>query len=94
MEITPGAVALALERELDRLPAITGSIDSSRDYVTQTFQEALTGAEVKAVQLKDEYVRVEHLFFGILGIDRDGELQRFFVLRSRSLKFGRCDHRA
>ena len=33
--LTVSALALAAERELERLPKVTGSVDSSKVYVTQ-----------------------------------------------------------
>jgi ATP-dependent Clp protease ATP-binding subunit ClpB len=62
------ALALAAERELERLPKVTGSVDSSKVYVTQAVNEVLTRAEAEAKTLKDEYVSVEHLFLGLLDV--------------------------
>src|SRR5215467_12090624 len=64
LSITPNAVQLAVERELERLPKVTGSVDTSRIYVTQAVNETLTRAEAEADKLKDEYVSVEHLLLG------------------------------
>src|SRR5580765_575336 len=48
LSITPSAVQLALERELERLPKVSGAIDTSKVYVTQAVNEALTRAEGEA----------------------------------------------
>jgi len=66
--LTVSALSLAAERELERLPKVTGSVDSSKVYVTQAVNEVLTRAEAEAKQLKDEYVSVEHLFLGLLDV--------------------------
>ena len=66
MEITPNAVELALDREMKKLPTVSGSVDTSRIYVTQGVNDALTKAEEEATQLKDEYVSVEHLLLGLV----------------------------
>jgi len=78
LAITPGAVQLAVERELERLPKVTGSVDTSKIYVTQAVNEALTRAEDEAAQLKDEYVSVEHLFLGLLEVGKPDALKKLF----------------
>src|SRR5471032_309567 len=64
--ITPGAVQLAVDRELERLPKVSGSVDTSKVYVTQSVNEVLTRAEEDAKSLKDDYVSIEHLFLGLI----------------------------
>jgi ATP-dependent Clp protease ATP-binding subunit ClpB len=78
LSITPSAVQLAVQRELDRLPKVTGSVDTSKIYVTQAVNEALTRAEDEANQLKDEYVSVEHLFLGLLEVGKPEALRKLF----------------
>src|SRR3954465_4658855 len=65
---TPSAVQLAVDRELERLPKVSGSVDTSKVYGTQAVNESLTRAEEEADQLKDEYVSVEHLLLGLLQV--------------------------
>src|SRR6187399_2770531 len=48
LSITPSAVQLAVDRELERLPKVTGSVDTSKIYVTQAVNDALTRAEHEA----------------------------------------------
>src|SRR5687767_16021432 len=48
LNIGPGAVQLAVERELERLPKVSGAVDTSKVYVTQAVNEALTRAEAEA----------------------------------------------
>ncbi|MEM8549765.1 MAG: Clp protease N-terminal domain-containing protein, partial [Verrucomicrobiota bacterium] len=76
-KVTPNAVSLAVERELEKLPAVTGAVDASRVYVTQTLQDALSAAEAAAKRLKDDYLSVEHLFLGLLE-SKDASLSKFF----------------
>ncbi|WP_414662725.1 ATP-dependent chaperone ClpB [Horticoccus sp. 23ND18S-11] len=68
LNIPPSAVHLALERELERLPKVTGAVDTSKVYVTQAVNEVLTHAEEEAGKLKDEFVSVEHLFLGLIDV--------------------------
>lgn len=73
------AFSLAVEKELEKLPKVTGSVDASRIYITNTFQEALNYAEAQANKLKDEYISSEHLFLGlILAAQKDSALKRLF----------------
>ncbi len=78
LEVTPSAVELALERELDRIPSVTGDIDASRVYVTQTVQDAITKAEEAASRLKDDYISTEHLFLGLIGSEGGENWRSFF----------------
>lgn len=78
LEITPSAVQLALERELDRLPSVSGSVDASRMYVTQAFNESITRAEQEAARLKDDYISVEHLFLGLVEVGKPAGLKKLF----------------
>ena len=78
LEITPNAVELTLGRELDRLPKVTGSVDTSKIYVSQAFNDSLTAAEKEAKSLNDEFVSVEHLFLGLLETARPAALKKLF----------------
>lgn len=77
MGIQLSAVELGLDRELDKLPSVTGSVEASKMYITQTVQTAITKAEAKAKAMGDEYLSVEHLFIGLLEADRNGPLGQF-----------------
>jgi ATP-dependent Clp protease ATP-binding subunit ClpB len=76
--LTTSAVQLTVERELERLPRVTGSVDVSKVYITQAVNEVLTRAEEEAQQLKDEYVSVEHLFLGLVEVGKPESLARSF----------------
>ncbi|MDP0495508.1 MAG: AAA family ATPase, partial [Verrucomicrobiota bacterium JB024] len=77
LNVTPSAVTLAVGRELDRLPAVTGSVDANNIYITQALQDAINKAEAAAKRLKDEYISVEHLFLGLLE-SSDSGLKKLF----------------
>jgi len=76
--LTVSALQLAAERELDRLPKVSGSVDTSKVYVTQSVNEVLTRAEAEARSLKDEFVSVEHLFLGLLDVAKPDSLAKYF----------------
>jgi ATP-dependent Clp protease ATP-binding subunit ClpB len=78
LNVTPSAVSLAVERELERLPKVSGSVDTSKVYVTQAVNEALTKAEDEAKSLKDEFISVEHLFLGLLEVGKPEALKKLF----------------
>jgi ATP-dependent Clp protease ATP-binding subunit ClpB len=76
--LTTSVLQVAAERELDRLPRVSGSVDVSKVYVTQAVGEVLTRAEKEAEQLKDEFVSVEHLFLGLLDVGKPDALGKYF----------------
>ena len=79
----------ALDREISKLPKVTGSLEAEKVYITPELDRALNAAEDQAKHMKDEYISVEHLFLGMLeapngamkglfktfGITRDGFLK-------------------
>lgn len=78
LQIGANPVRVAVERELSRLPSVTGSTDASNIYITQVLQDALLAAEDEAKSLKDEYVSVEHLLLGLVKSKSDA-LKKFFA---------------
>ena len=76
--LTISALQLAVERELDRLPKVSGSVDVSKIYVTQAVNEVFTHAEEAAAKLKDEYVSTEHLLLGLVDVARPEGLKKYF----------------
>lgn len=88
--LTVSALQLAAERELDRLPKVSGSVDTSKIYVTQPVNEVLTRAEAEAKSLKDEFVSVEHLFLGLIDVAKPDSLANYFkafgIERAKTLK--------
>ena len=76
--VTASAAELAVQRELEKLPQVTGSVDTSKIYVTQACNDVLTRAEKEAESLKDEYVSVEHLFLGLVEVGKPEALKKLF----------------
>ena len=76
--LTVSAMQLAADRELERLPKVSGAVDVSKIYVTQALNEVLTQAEAEAEQLKDEYVSVEHLLLALIKVGKPAELRKYF----------------
>ena len=87
LNVELGTVTAAVERELERLPRVSGSVDTSKVYVTPAVQEVLTRAEDEAAQLRDEFVSVEHLFLALLEIARPEGLRK--LLRGLGLERSR-----
>jgi ATP-dependent Clp protease ATP-binding subunit ClpB len=84
LNIGPGALQLAVERELERLPKVSGAVDVSKVYVTQAVHEVLTRAGDEATKLKDEFVSVEHLFLGLIDVAKPDGLKK--LLKSFGLE--------
>jgi len=88
--LTIGALQLAANRELERLPKVSGSVDASKIYITQALNEVLTRAEVEAEALKDEFISVEHLFLALIHVGKPDALKKYFksfhLDRARLLK--------
>ncbi|MBT6380671.1 MAG: chaperone protein ClpB, partial [Opitutales bacterium] len=68
LEITASAIVLTLDRELDKLPQVSGSFDSSKIFITPSLSDVFTKAETEAENLKDEYISVEHLLLAIVEV--------------------------
>ncbi len=78
LNLGPGALQLAVEREVERLPKVGGAVDTSKVYVTQAVNDVFTRAETEATQLKDDFVSVEHLFLGLLEVAKPEGLKKLF----------------
>ena len=78
LQITPAAVQLATEREVDKLPKVSGSVNVSQVYVSSAFQQAIAQADTEKIKLRDEFVSTEHLLLGLLGADSSSKLGQFF----------------
>jgi ATP-dependent Clp protease ATP-binding subunit ClpB len=76
--LTASALQLAVDRELERLPRVTGSVDVSKIFVTQAVNDVLTRAEKEAESLKDEFVSTEHLFLGLIEVGRPEAMKKLF----------------
>jgi ATP-dependent Clp protease ATP-binding subunit ClpB len=82
--LSTDAVTIKLQRELDKLPRVTGDADQRP---TTRFVKLIAAAEAEAKKLKDEYVSVEHLL--LAATDDTGAagkiLKEFGVTRERLL---------
>ncbi|MEO5958006.1 MAG: ATP-dependent chaperone ClpB, partial [Opitutaceae bacterium] len=87
LNIGTSAVELAVNRELEKLPKVSGAVDTSKIYVTQAVNEVLTKGEEEAEKLKDEYVSVEHLLLGLLDVAKPDALKK--LLKSFGLDRGK-----
>ncbi len=77
--LTVSALQLAANRELERLPKVSGAVDVSKIYVTQALNEVLTKAEAEAENLKDEFMSVEHLFLALIAAGKPDGLKKYFA---------------
>ncbi len=77
--LTVSALQLAANRELERLPKVSGAVDVSKIYVTQALNEVLTKAEAEAEALKDEFMSVEHLFLALIAAGKPDTLKKYFT---------------
>ncbi len=73
------ALQLAANRELERLPKVSGAVDVSKIYVTQALNEVLTKAEAEAEALKDEFLSVEHLLLALIAVGKPDTLKKYFA---------------
>ena len=66
MGVTVESLDAAAAAELRKIPAVTGSREADRFYITQDVDNTFASAEAQAKSMNDEYVSVEHLFLGLL----------------------------
>jgi ATP-dependent Clp protease ATP-binding subunit ClpB len=78
MGLSASALQLAVDRELEKLPSVTGSVDTSKVYVTQAVNDVITRAEKESKSLKDEFVSVEHLFLALIDLGRPDAMKKMF----------------
>lgn len=78
LEITPNAMVLSIDREIAKLPSVSGSIDSSKIFITPALNDVFTKAEEEAASLKDDFVSVEHLFLALLETGKPAALANLF----------------
>lgn len=78
LEITPNAMALSIDREIAKLPSVSGSVDSSKIFITAALNDVFTKAEEEATSLKDDFISVEHLFLALLETGKPATLANLF----------------
>ena len=86
--VAPEALTIRVQRELEKLPRVTGSSGAPDNfYLTGRLNKLVTQAEDEAKKLKDEFVSVEHLLLAMT--DDKGAagslLKEFGVNRDRLL---------
>ena len=81
MDVTVESLEAAAAAELRKIPAVTGSRDADRFYITADVDAAFQKAEDEAKSMKDEFVSVEHLFLGLLETARGGVKTLFDTYR-------------
>ncbi len=78
MGLTVESLDAAVNAEIDKLPAVTGSgREADKYYIARAVDTALNGAETLAGSMKDDFVSVEHLFLALID-HADPTLQRLF----------------
>jgi ATP-dependent Clp protease ATP-binding subunit ClpB len=65
ISVQPSAILLAAEREISRLPQVTGTVNASQIYISSALNEVFTAADAAKKSLQDEFVSAEHLFLGL-----------------------------
>ena len=81
MDVTVESLEAAATAELRKIPAVTGSRDADRFYITADVDATFQKAEEEAKAMKDEFVSVEHLFLGLLQTARGGVKTLFDTYR-------------
>lgn len=66
MGVNLSSLTSDLRREMEALPTYSGSTNPEQIYVAQSLNNALNEAEKKAKEMGDQYISVEHLFFGLI----------------------------
>ncbi len=79
LDISPSALQLATEREIQKKPKIEGPSEANQMYVSEFFRKTLQKAENISTKLKDEFISTEHLFLGILDCGKPSDLQQFLA---------------
>jgi len=72
MNITLESLEAAAQAELRKIPAVTGSREADRFYITADLGSTFSAAEEQAKSMKDEFVSVEHLFLALLDTAKGG----------------------
>ncbi|MGE9291692.1 MAG: Clp protease N-terminal domain-containing protein, partial [Puniceicoccales bacterium] len=76
LQIPPNAVVLAANREVGKLPKISGS--TGQPGAGSDLAAVFTEAEKIASKRKDEYISTEHLLLGLLAVKRPKSLSDLF----------------
>ena len=67
LHIDAGRMASACEREIQRIPKVSGpGREADKVYISQSVEAALQEAEQQAGYMKDEFISVEHIMLGMI----------------------------
>lgn len=78
MELSADTAVQDLKRQIDQLPAVTGSGRKADSvYVAQDVDTVLTDAEKQAEKMRDAYVSVEHIMLSLLD-HANADLKKLF----------------
>ena len=77
MDVTVESLDAAAQAEMEKIPAVMGSREADRFYITAGTDAAFTAAEAEAKTMHDEFVSVEHLLLGLLE-SAEGGVKRLF----------------
>ena len=77
MEVSVESLSAALTALLRKLPAVTGSREADRFYISADLDATFNATQEQAAAMKDEFVSVEHLFLALLDTAR-GDLKELF----------------
>ena len=66
MGITTESLEAAAKAEVQKLPAVTGSREAERFYISPAMDETFRTAEQQAQRMKDDYISVEHLLLALI----------------------------
>jgi len=81
MEVTVESLEAAAKTELQKLPAVTGSREADRFYISQAMDATFRSAQEQAANMQDSFVSVEHLFLALLDTAKDGAAHLFSTYR-------------
>ena len=66
MGIPADALAAAALADVEKLPAVTGSREADRFYISAGMDAVFRAAEQQAKRMKDDYISVEHLLLALI----------------------------
>ena len=66
MGITTESLEAAAMAEVQKLPAVTGSREADRFYISSAMDATFRTAEQQAQRMKDDYISVEHLLLALI----------------------------
>ncbi len=86
LNVDARSIRADIEKEIDRLPKVTGATPLGQLYVSPRLKEVLEAAFKEAEHLNDEYVSVEHLLIALISAGGPGGelLNRYGVTEDKA----------